>query len=55
MIVSIELVVYISGYYKFENFHENFVFENSVKRHICDVKSSRLGPDLPTSVNGRMI
>ena len=24
---------------------------NSVIRHICGVKNSRLGPDLPTSVN----
>ena len=29
----------------------DFIFVNSVKRHICDVKNSRLRPDLPTSVN----
>ena len=27
------------------------IFAKSVKRHICDVKNSRLGRDLPTSVN----
>ena len=32
-----------------------FFFANSVKRHICDVKNSRLGYDLPTPVNVRMI
>ena len=30
-------------------------FHDRVKRHICDVKISRLGHDLPISVNGRMI
>ena len=25
-------------YCKFGNFRENFIFTNSVKRHICDVK-----------------
>ena len=28
---------------------------NSVKRHICDVKNSQLGHDLPISVNDRVI
>ena len=27
------------------------IFTKSVKRHICDVRNSRLGRDLPTSVN----
>ena len=40
----------ISGY-----FRENFIFANSVKRHICDVRNSRLGHSLPLSVNGRVI
>ena len=40
---------------KFGNFRENFIFANSVKRHICDVKKSQLGHDLPTSVNDRAI
>ena len=32
-----------SEYCKFENFHENYIFANSVKRHICDVKPFREG------------
>ena len=40
-------------YCKFENFSENSIFANSVKRHICHVKNSVLGHDLPTSVNDR--
>ena len=39
----------------FGNFHENFILANSIKRHICDVKNSQLGHDLPSSVNDRMI
>ena len=44
-------------YCKFRNFRENFIFGNSVNRHICQVKISRLlvGPDLPTSVSSRVI
>ena len=42
-------------YCKFGNFRDNFIFTNSVKRHICHIKKSRLGPDLPTSVNDRVI
>ena len=38
---------------KFGNFMENFIFANSVKRHICKVKHSRLWHDLPTSVNDK--
>ena len=30
---------------------ENLIFANSVKRHICHIKNSQLGHDLPTSVN----
>ena len=37
------------------NFRENFIFAICVKRHICDAKKSRLGHDLPISVNGRVI
>ena len=36
-------------------FRENFIFADSVKRHICDVKNSRLGPDLPIFVKNRVI
>ena len=31
--------------------HEKFKALTSVKSHICDMKNSRLGHDLPTSVN----
>ena len=34
------------------NFRGNFIFANSVKRHISDVKNSQPGHDLPVSVNG---
>ena len=37
--------------YKFGNFRENF----SVYRHICDVKISQVGHDLPILVNIRVI
>ena len=40
---------------KSENFCENFIFENSVKRHICDLKYLRLGHDLPISFNDSVI
>ena len=36
-------------------FCENFMFENSVKRHISDAENSRLGHDLHISVNDRVI
>ena len=42
-------------YCKFGNFRENFIFTNSVKRHIYPVENSRLGHDLPTSANDRLI
>ena len=42
-------------YCKFWNFRENFIFAKSIKRHICDVKNSRLGHDLPTSVKDIVI
>ena len=41
----------LCGHYcKFVNFRENFIFSNSVKSHICDIKYSR-----PISVNDRVI
>ena len=40
-----------SRYRKFRNFCENFIFANSVKRHVCHVKNLRIGHDLATSVN----
>ena len=45
----------INGYCKLGNFRENIIFAKSVKRHICDVKNSLQGHDLPISVNDRMI
>ena len=42
-------------YCRFEYFHENFIFANSIKRHISDVKKSRLRQDLPISINDRVI
>ena len=32
----------------------NLIFANSDKRHICYVKNSRIGYDLPLSVNNRV-
>ena len=43
------------NYCKSGNFRENFIFANSVKRHICDTKNSRPGHDLPASVNDSVI
>ena len=40
---------------RFEIFCENFIFMNSIKRHISDVKNSRLRQDLPISINDRVI
>ena len=37
-------------YCKFRNFYENFIFTNSVKRHICDVKILLLGHVLPLNL-----
>ena len=42
---------YSFKYCKFGHFSENFIFANSVKRHICDIKNSRLRHDLPPSIN----
>ena len=42
-------------YSKFGNFRENFIYANNVKRHLCDVKKSRLKHDLHISVNDRAI
>ena len=38
------------SYCKSGNFRKNFIFANSVKRHTCDIKNSRLRHDLPISV-----
>ena len=45
----------VAQYYKFRHFRDNFIFANSIKRHIFDVEKSRLGHDLLTSVTDRVI
>ena len=55
MVATFNETVSSIRYCKFGNFCENFNYANSIKRHICDVKNSRLGHDLPSSVNYRMI
>ena len=44
-------------YCRFGNFRDNFIFANSIKRHITcsDVKNSQLRQDLPISINDRVI
>ena len=42
-------------YFRFGNFRENFIIANSIKRHISDVKNSRLRQDLPISINDRVM
>ena len=42
-------------YSRFGNFRENFIFVNSIKRHISGVKNSRLRQNLPISINGLLI
>ena len=42
-------------YCRFRNFRENFIFANSIKRHIRDVKNSQLRQDLPIPINDRWI
>ena len=42
-------------YCRFGNFHENFIFANSIKRHISDVENSRLRQGLSLSINDRVI
>ena len=47
-----KLILIVVGviYCRFGNFRENFIFANSIKRHISDVKNSRLRQDLPISI-----
>ena len=42
-------------YCNFRKFYGKLIFVKSDKRHICDVKNSRLGHDLPVSVKDRVI
>ena len=48
-------VICLPAYCRFGNFRENFIFANSIKRHISDVKNWRLRQDLPISINERVI
>ena len=43
-----------SKYCRSGNFRENFIFADSIKRHVCDIKYSPLGHDLPISVKDRI-
>ena len=47
------LLMLYAGYCRFGNFRKNFIFANSIKRQISDMKSSRLWQDLPISINDR--
>ena len=40
-------------YFRFGNFRENFIFANSIKRRISDVKNLQLRQDLPISIKDR--
>ena len=40
-------------YCKSETFREGFILVNNVTRHICHIKNSRLGHNLPTLVKGQ--
>ena len=42
-------------YCRFGNFCERFIYVNKIKRHISDVRDSRLRQDLPISINDRVI
>ena len=42
-------------YCNFGHFSKNFIFVNSIIRHIRDFKTLRQGHDLPTSVKDRVI
>ena len=44
-----------SDYCKFGHFRENVIFAYSVKRHINPARNSRLGHDLPTSANDKLM
>ena len=47
--------IYRYRYCRFGNFRENFIFTNSIKRHISDVKKWQLRQELPISINNRVI
>ena len=45
----------MNNYCRFGNFREDFIFANSIKKHISYVKKSRLRQDLHISINDRVI
>ena len=45
----------MAEYFTFGNFGENFIFANSAKRLIFHAKNSRIGHNLPVSVNGTVL
>ena len=46
---------HLERYCGFGKIREDFIFANSIKRHISDVKKSRLRQGLPISINDRVI
>ena len=40
---------------KFGNFRENYIFANSFKIHICELKKSEVRHDFPISVKDKVI
>ena len=54
-ITMVSIPGHVPQYCKFGNFRKNYIFANSVKRHIWEVKNSRPVHDLPIPVNDRMI
>ena len=49
-------VLLTSIYYcRFGNFRKNFIFVNSIKGHISDVKNLQLRQGLPIAINDRVI
>ena len=44
-ICCVDIDIDSCSYCKSGKFRENFIFANSVKRHICDVKNLQLGHD----------
>ena len=55
-IYNLDIKLYSRNQYcRFINFCDNFIFTKSIKRHISDVKISRLRQDSPISINDRVI
>ena len=52
---KVAFYIFNGMYCRFGNLRENFIFANCIKRHISDVKNSRLRQDLPISINDRVV